>query len=260
MGYKTDLCGIYKIENLVNHKVYIGQSRSIKSRWHDHKKELNKNSHANSHLQRAWNMYGEESFSHEILELCTIDELNDREKYWINKYNSFDSDVGYNLTSGGDTGKELSEETRKKLIKNGYKTGMINAKKVICLETGEIFDTIVSAANKYGVNYSVITRVCEHVRNTGGGQHWLFYDEYLTLSDEEIEKYKNLRSKTRPVIYLNTNQIFDSIKEASEITGVNVHSINQCCTGGRPRAGCDENGTPRIFKYLKDYENEIKAS
>ena len=51
------MIGIYKIENKVNGKVYIGQSVNIKKRWKQHKYELNSNNHVNKHLQASWNKY-----------------------------------------------------------------------------------------------------------------------------------------------------------------------------------------------------------
>lgn len=104
-------CGIYKIENLINHKVYIGQSRKIESRWVKHKSAcFNENAHEyNTPLYRAIRKYGLNNFSFEIIDECDIKELNDKEKYWIAKYNSFFN--GYNLTLGGDgSGTEIYKE------------------------------------------------------------------------------------------------------------------------------------------------------
>ena len=63
------ICGIYKIENKINHKIYIGQSNDIETRWTHHKWELNNHKHSNNHLQKAWDKFGEENFIFEIVEL-----------------------------------------------------------------------------------------------------------------------------------------------------------------------------------------------
>ena len=108
-------CGVYEIFNMVNGKSYIGQSTNITQRLSRHKSELRHNKHQNLHLQNAWNKYGEHSFLFNILEYCNIDELDDIERYYINIWNLTNSQYGYNVESGGNLNKTLSEKTRKKI-------------------------------------------------------------------------------------------------------------------------------------------------
>ena len=56
------MIGIYKIENKINGKVYIGQSNNIIRRWEEHISKLNNNSHENKILQYSWNKYGMYNF------------------------------------------------------------------------------------------------------------------------------------------------------------------------------------------------------
>lgn len=88
--------GIYKITNLINNKVYIGQSRDLKTRIYKHNYYLKNNQHINKHLQNSYNKYGIESFKFEIIEYCTEDLLNKRECHWILKFESCDRQCGYN--------------------------------------------------------------------------------------------------------------------------------------------------------------------
>ena len=94
--------GIYKIENLINHKIYIGQSTNIERRWRDEKRcaFIEEDKSYNYPLSRAFRKYGIDNFSFEILEECPKEKLNDKEKFWINYYNSFFQ--GYNQTFGGN--------------------------------------------------------------------------------------------------------------------------------------------------------------
>lgn len=93
LGVIMHICGVYKIENLHNHKCYIGQSTNIYKRWNAHK-----NSIEDYPLYRAFRKYGIESFSFEIIEECTSQLLNEREQYWINHFDSYNN--GYNQIDG----------------------------------------------------------------------------------------------------------------------------------------------------------------
>ena len=70
------MIGIYCIENKVNHMKYIGQSINIHKRWQEHKRELNKGTHHNDHLQNAWTLYGSKNFLFTVLELCDKESLD----------------------------------------------------------------------------------------------------------------------------------------------------------------------------------------
>lgn len=95
--------GIYIIENLINKKIYVGQSNNIKKRWRQHKNLLKANNHHNIHLQRAWNKYGEKNFSFHIMEFCEHQTLlNSIEILYISYFDSYNN--GYNQTKGGEAG------------------------------------------------------------------------------------------------------------------------------------------------------------
>ena len=93
------MTGIYKITCLINNKSYIGQSVSIKRRWTTHQRELARGIHYNQYLQNAYNKYGKDSFTYEILELCPKEKLNERERFYVKIFDSFEN--GYNCDLGG---------------------------------------------------------------------------------------------------------------------------------------------------------------
>lgn len=90
-------CGIYKITNITNSHCYIGQSRNIENRWKNHKKCTYNSDKWNYPLYSAFRKYGLENFTFEIIEECTINELNEKEIYWIKYYRP-----EYNQTIGGN--------------------------------------------------------------------------------------------------------------------------------------------------------------
>lgn len=109
------MIGIYKIENSLTKRVYVGQSINIEKRFKEHIKQLNKNIHPNYHLQRAWNKYGEDNFSFSLIEECEQKALNDKETYWKLFY---DKQFGtYNLGNTGNV-NTTSIEKRIKVSKS----------------------------------------------------------------------------------------------------------------------------------------------
>lgn len=105
--------GIYKITNIVDNKVYIGQSVDVETRIKRHKSDLKNKKHRNSLLQRAYDKYGK--FKYEIIEHCEIAMMDDKEVYWIAYHKSTNRDYGYNFESGGNINKIMHEETKDKI-------------------------------------------------------------------------------------------------------------------------------------------------
>lgn len=110
--------GIYGIRNLINGNIYVGKTgMNFGDRWDSHRSLLNNGKHDNPHLQRAWDKYGQDNFEFIVIEDCEIDELSNKEKYYIKKYK--DIGLAYNIHDGGDEGynlgKHLSEETKRKI-------------------------------------------------------------------------------------------------------------------------------------------------
>lgn len=116
-------CGIYKITNKINNKVYIGQSIDIKQRWRAHIYAANQ--HQDTHLYRAINHYGLENFVFEIIEVLEPNRnlLDDREKYWINYYDSYNT--GYNSTLGGQGNQIMDYQEILNLWNQKYSTKYI---------------------------------------------------------------------------------------------------------------------------------------
>ena len=113
-------CGIYKIQNKINGKIYIGQSIHIEERWQQHRNNSrNKNSKKTYYpLYCSMRKYGIENFDFSILEDCAEEELNEKEKYWIEFYSSMLPN-GYNHTLGGSSSiYKISKEDLLLLLKD----------------------------------------------------------------------------------------------------------------------------------------------
>ena len=111
----TYMHSIYKIENIINGKKYIGRTNNADRRKSEHLSALGYGKHRNVYLQKAWEKYGEDNFIFDVIdESENINEIFEKEREWITKLNTCDRKCGYNLTEGGET-SILSEESLKKL-------------------------------------------------------------------------------------------------------------------------------------------------
>lgn len=114
-----DFGGVYRIVNNINCKLYIGSSVHVNRRIYTHIQALNGKYHGNIHLQNAWDKYGSENFSFDVIEIIDGNEedIRKREQYWLDYYKSYDYKFGYNIShyAIGGGGYVISEETRKKL-------------------------------------------------------------------------------------------------------------------------------------------------
>lgn len=95
---------IYKVTNLINGKIYIGQTiQTVQNRWYRHcGKSCISPEEMNTHFKRAILKYGKENFKVEIVEDCDSTLLDEREKYYISYFDSYNK--GYNSTLGGQDG------------------------------------------------------------------------------------------------------------------------------------------------------------
>ncbi len=112
MSYIAPISAIYTITSVIDNKIYVGKAVNVQERLNNHKHSLRKSIHANNHLQRAWNKYGETNFLFEILERCEENFLSSQEHYWCNLLNTGNPKFGYNLASTHPDGNNrLTEES-----------------------------------------------------------------------------------------------------------------------------------------------------
>lgn len=197
--------GIYYLRNNYNGKMYIGKSNNIKRRIREHiysKDDL--------YIHRALRKYGIDNFTIGILELCSKENLNEREIFYINKYKTLQK--GYNLTSGGEgLGNYVLSERHKNILKN------IQSKKTYAynLSTNEIINCNSAKELSELLNIKV-NNIYDAIHNKSYSHNYTFgYSE-----EDVINNSKNIKIKNPKSIYLyNTKTkerlpIFNSISEA----------------------------------------------
>lgn len=222
---------IYCITNLINNKMYIGQtSRTWQERWKDHL-ESARDLNNQRPLYRAMRKYGIENFSFSIIENCPNDKLNEREQYWINEKQTWIAEhpnSGYNLTCGGNNGTKYSYDYIRLLYKNGITQSEI--KKELQCDSQVIRQAIAT-------------------------------DETITEIDKKEHRHnaavrgQNRMTKSVQAIDPSTNEIyktFNSISEASKFFNIDHACISTAIRKGKPHKCknyyweyCDKNATAK---------------
>lgn len=228
---------IYKITNLKNNKIYIGQTVNFEERKRHHLEiPFRKNSkEKNKPLYRAMLKYGIENFTFKIIDKAnSIEELNEKEIFWIGFLDStVDNGKGYNLDKGGKNGLK-SEETKKKMSKsqrgenNPAYGKAYRATRCINLTKGVVYNSMLECALKeYGdrTKLKQISKVCDENSNRFSyrGNEYRKLDEEGNIVEKNTEKIKNVYSLR--VKDLLSGREFGSVKEASEYFGISSSAV-----------------------------------
>lgn len=228
---------IYKLQNNLNDRIYIGQTLNFKDRIRHHINGCNIESLKHLPLYRDIKQYGWGVFDFDIIETCnSSDELNEREIYWINYYNSFIDFGGYNVKIG-DIGGRHSHYTKTRISKSQIgelnhmygRKGMNNpsSKRVINLTDNIIYDSATLCANSEGLSISKICAVCRGDRATTGNKQFAYLDE-----NDKVTIINTKKKKARPVINMTTGELYNSATEAEiYISGKKSGNISKCCNG-----------------------------
>lgn len=230
------MIGIYKYTNKQNGKVYIGRSVDITKRKWAHVNQPSEYSYFDQVLSKI----GEQAFDFEIIEQCTNDNIQEREKYWIKYYNSCVLDNptgGYNLTHGGEE----------------YKSDENPWAKLSIIQVQEIIDklkntkiSIQQLAKDYKVHYNTISDI-------NRCKTWNWLHEYKS----------NIRKESQGSLLrgeLGTNKI-------SEQQALNIISLLETDNRSIAQLARDENISINIiydinrcktWTYLHQYKTNIR--
>lgn len=128
---------------------------------------------------------------------------------------------------------------------------------ILDLDSKEIFECMKIAANKYNIDYRMIICSCKN-KCIVVDSIWMYYDEYITYTEEDLQKiiseaeYKRNKGKKKSVICINTNEIFDSVKEASKKYNLDKSSLSKCCRNKAKYCGKDSFGNKLRWSFVKE--------
>lgn len=221
---------IYKITNKINGKVYIGQTtQSIEKRWKGHYSKAFYEQKSTV-IYNAIRKYGPENFTIEEIDGAnSLSELNYLETHYIYKYESL-APNGYNLSSGGRN-KKHHYSTIIKLRNNN------NNNKIYCIDNSTVYSSISEASRELKIPRKIINDNVLGKIDTAYGLVFQFVD--IILREKAIHKSikrkenrkKQIDKRKESIICLETNTVYNSIKEAAFDLKISESNINSVLSG-----------------------------
>lgn len=289
--------GIYCIINLKNNKKYVGKSMSIYTRVSQHINLLNaKSKDENRYLISSWHKHGKDNFSYEVLYYCElidniIEDLKEKELFWILKLNTLDKNYGYNLRLDSSSNMIVHKDTRELMSKNRKKNYLENPERAknISIFFKNYWKNNLEGKNKMSQKLSKINTkfsivqmdrqlniIAEYpsqkyirdnhpefylqailgVCNGGKASYKGFYWRYKCVKTGEIkfQKERELREKSVVRICLETNNILETYPTGA-IASVLFES------GSYISAMCIRKTFPKqknyYWRFEKDYLNKV---
>ena len=208
---------IYIIRNTINNKVYIGQTRtSVEQRWKEHLRHVQ---YGKQIINRAMKKYGVDKFYIEMLETCDLEDLDYKEMYYIELYNSTDKSKGYNASIGGNTPR--------------FKRKILSISDLINLYINKKF-TLEEIAKKFEVSRYII---CTELKNAGV----IIRDRH-----ESSAKFNNI-SKEVLIEYLLKGR---TLRSAAKLANIPYSTFRKACIYNNV-----EYNSSTSAQHTKQYEN-----
>lgn len=214
------MIGIYKITNQCNGKIYIGQSKNIEERWEEHKRKMQVR---NTQLYQAMRFFGIENFVFEIIKECSLDQLNEREQYYIHKYDSINK--GYNMNIIENKQYKIDWEIVNQIIKDLKETNLKGK----------------DIAKKYQVSDCLISQI-------NHGKMWHLEDQSYPLRQKEKQD-KQQKEWHCPISRKELKELIRNypFTKIGNNFGVTDNAI---------RKWCDKYFLPRTKRDIKKYSDE----
>lgn len=203
------LKAIYKITNLINSKIYIGQTIHPEKRWWEHCQRA-RTQYDNYPIHLAISKYGEENFSFEILEWT--EDYDNRENILIKEFNSLVPN-GYNLVEVGHSPIMIGEQHPRNKVKDSDLLLIIQD-----LKENKLTDRAI--ARKYGLTDKIIADI------NHGYSHKINDESYPIRIRKGRQKLTENQVNEIKQLLKNTNLSYQQIADQFQVTKGNIYQIN----------------------------------
>lgn len=239
------LCGIYCIENIINHKKYIGQSIDIKARWAQHRRASV--IARDTFLYQSMRKHGLDNFKFYIIEECSKEQLNDREMYWIKYYDSYKN--GYNMTPGGN--EKCEHINCQNILPSNFHLLNENIENVIPIVKLDnsyniiaFYESVQECARQENLCATNISKTASGKHKTCKGNVYMYLKDILDKTPQEIKLYREAQREqynyshdykpTKRKIHQIDEQnniiaTFNSISDAAFLLDLDASSITKVC-------------------------------
>ena len=132
-------------------------------------------------------------------------------------------------------------------------------RKIICVTTEEVFNSITEAAKKFGLTLKNLSRCCKSKNKIYGNLNgrplvWMYYEEYCQLSNFEILKLKEIKHGIiRQILNVTTGELFSNSVKAGEKYGIERRLVSACCEHKSRYSGILEDGRKLVWVYYDEY-------
>lgn len=240
---------IYKIENLLTHEVYIGQTTElqgfngryrskgvgIERVYNYHNSRRNSGVYYNHHLLKSIEKYGFDMFVvDEIFDIAlTFDELNDKEAFYVKQFDSYYN--GYNQTFGGDN--KIGHETpHGKGRRDSIRVCQISLDSKLI----KVWDSFGDIQRELGISKGSVANVCTGRKGTAGGFVWVYEKDYDKTEDySRVRKIRGGGNFTKPILLLDSSnnviQEFVSAIEAGAAFEISKQEVSKICRHQRKK-------------------------
>ncbi len=262
------MIGIYCIHCIPTNKRYIGSSTDINFRLMQHRSALKNKKHSNPYLQRAYNKHKEHNFQYSILEETVLEELLDRENFYISKFESLINTYGYNiliakrndnLQSRKEHSEKISKALKGRTPSNLASIRELNKRPILEFENNILireYESCKEAGRILNIDYKLINNFVRGITKRNiqyPNKIWIYKDgrpvRTLKYKNKKVSWKKEKFQKVIQFDYSN-NKIgeFESLLVASKSLHISARTIANNCNNIRQKC----NKLKCYFKYEKD--------